>query len=477
MTQVYKLNASQLAAVIGEMAYASQNFNVTNKDLIKGLEATAESAKGAGISFSQLLGRVSAGVGATGQSGTAVGNTIKTMIQEMANPEIQQKMRNQSNIEVTQGGYGLKSMPKIFEEMFMAYERMNEAEKRTMLFNTAVENATRMAAILDNYVQSQIVAIQSQLHLNAAEEENAKIMATLKAQTGAMVAEWDKFVKIQGDHGPMQALTGMATALKNLLALVNTPGINVLATLLGAGGLALGARMAITGVGMNMEKSELAGMKGGLAASTLRALSGDVKAFGVIANEVAVGGFWKLESQMRRFGSGSLTAAAGIGQLSFSLKALGMTAAVAMDVLLPLVILAEGMTIFNKISSHFGEHPADVSNIDIIGGQAGAARDSASLLGAAAQVLSNPNVPASEKARIEKSMSGMVFRKPGSTFLEDVQGRLWLKGAMLAFMPTTKSRSNVARSMRLTPRWKDGGREWFGLKPEARVRLVAQWPE
>jgi hypothetical protein len=264
-----------------------------------------------------------------------------------------------------------------------------------------------MAAILDNYVQSQIIAVQAQLNLNAAQQENEKIMATLKAQTAAMVAEWDKFVKIQGDHGPMAALTGMATALKNLLSLMNAPGINILVALLGAGVLATGAKMAITGIGMNMAKTELSGMKGGLAASTLRALSGDLAAAGLIATNVAEGGFLKMVTQLDRIGMSSLVAQRGMVDFTSTMKAAGIAFAVFSDIVLPLAILAEGMSLFNTASTYFNHPAPNISQVDAYGGQAGAARDRAALDDTVASVLADPNVPQSRKDTLLKSMSGL----------------------------------------------------------------------
>jgi hypothetical protein len=382
---------------------------------MKGLEATAESAKEAGISFSQLLGFISAGVGATGQSGTAVGNTVKTMIQEMANPEIQQKMRGQG-IEVTRGGLGLKEMPEIFQQMFVAYEKMSEAERRSMLFNVAGrQNATRMAGILDNYVQSQIIAIQAQLNLNAAEQENEKIMQSLSAQTAAMVAEWDKFVKIQGNHGPMQALTGMATALKSLLTLVNAPGMNILVSLLGGVALAAGAKFAITGIGMNMQSTAMAGVKGGLAASTLRALGNDIEALALIMLETAETGQLRFANALQNIGLGGTKAAQGLLQTGLAAKAAGIGFAVLVDVLLPLFDIAIVVHDVNALVAAF-KGLDFISVRDVYSGRSGAAKDSAALYRTAYDVLSDPDSSQQAKDAISsqlKSGLGVDVGAPG----------------------------------------------------------------
>jgi TP901 family phage tail tape measure protein len=436
MTMVYKLHASELAGVIGQMAYASQNFNVTNKDLMKGLEATAESAKEAGISFSQLLGFISAGVGATGQSGTAVGNTVKTMIQEMANPEIQGKLRGQSGIEVTEGGVGLKTMPTILREIYEAYERMSQAEKRIMLFNVAGrQNATRMASILDNYVQSQVIAINAQLNLNAAEEENKKIVASLSGQVAGLVSEWDVFVKLQGANGPVQALTEITSALKNLLAVANLPVVSPILTALSGIAIAAGAKTLLRGVAIESELVEGGAKSKSLFANTLGqfgksskdiggwmsdiagtgGLFGDFKAPPIIkeaeelGNKMRVVNLTSAEGMKHMLGISSALQGAEKGSVGLSkgLTAATVAANSLRTIVGPLAIIMGAIIGFNWMMRKANPMESDMTLPMILGGRSGAAMDSSKLFSAAANVLGSDRTSMEEKLRVGKQIAAV----------------------------------------------------------------------
>jgi TP901 family phage tail tape measure protein len=187
---VYGLKVSELNDVLGMLNATSNTYNATNADLLTGLTKTAAVAKQAGIPLAELIGLLGAGIGGTGQSGANIGNAIKSITGSLNNADTQKLLRNQFQIETTsQGGEGIQKMPEILANIFVAYQRMNEAERQSMIYNVAGKNqASRMAAILDNYVRSQVLAINAQLNLNSAEQENVRIKETLRAQ----LAGWSR---------------------------------------------------------------------------------------------------------------------------------------------------------------------------------------------------------------------------------------------------------------------------------------------
>ena len=402
MTQVYHLHSSELMGVVGQMAAISQNYNVTNINLAKGLETVAESAKVAGMNIGELLGLISGGIAGTQQSGTTIGNTVKTMITQMANPEIQQKLRFQG-VDVTEQGFGLKQMPEIFRNIVSAYERMNDAEKRSLLFNVGGrQNATRMAAILDNYIKGQMEAINGQLNMNAAEQENSKIMETLKGQTAAVVAEWDRFVKIQGDAGPMQVLTTLTEGFRNLLRLVNTPTGSVLTTLLGALGIGVGARTLLTGYRATSAAQE--GQKSSsIFVSTGRAVRNATSDLELWYSATVSG-----QRAAMGFGGALVQASYGMTALGTASR-LTLASMAALRASLPLIgafIALAGINKLVRAYSGDSELEALQKAQTQAGGRADAYRSQGSLYSTVSGILSDPNVKDSEKLRVLQQISG-----------------------------------------------------------------------
>ena len=424
MVQVYGLRASELVKVIGEMAAISQTANISNLDLMKGMEAVGEAAKEAGMSWSQTLGVITGGVSATKQSGTTIANTLKTMITQMANPEIQDKMRLGFGLEVTKGmGSGdIKSMPQILSQMQQAWEKMTEAERRSLLFSVGGrQNATRMAGILDEFIYGQIKAINAQLNLNAAEQENEKIVNTLKGQVGALAAEWDKFVNIQGARGPIMALTDMTSALKNLLLLLSAPGLNVLTTLFGTVGLATGARMMISGFRSNAMTSEAGGVKGGVVVSTVRALKGDLAALKTVFNETAAVGQERFLTMMALVPGTAVKARESITGMSLATRALGVSFAALTDIVLPILAIWGAIKLFNYDMQQFpgsADEQSKWSTMQDVEATASTAHSTrASLLAEQSSLIGDPRISSARKKEMAENLAALELPEGNSAQL------------------------------------------------------------
>ena len=269
----YKLNVSDLSVVLGEMNAISNTFNVTNKDMLDGISRTGAIAAQANIPLAELMGLLGAGVGKTGQTGANVGNAIKSMLGALSDKNVQRNLREGFQFEATSlGGEGLKSTSEIIAELFVKFQSLNEVTRQSMIFSSFGKNqASRITAILDNYVTAQTLAITAQLNLNSAEKENAKIKATMKSQLAGLVAEWERFVSIQGSGfvggGALNAMTESTKALHNVLRLANTSVGGGIAQ--GIGGLlaVVAAKMVLTSVAMTD-----ASKKGGMLVETMKAI-------------------------------------------------------------------------------------------------------------------------------------------------------------------------------------------------------------
>lgn len=276
--ETYKLRVSELSGLLGQLNTVSNTYNVTVKDMLEGLSRTAAVAAQAKIPLAELVGIIGAGVGATGQSGANLGNAAKSILGAFASTDVQNRLRDDFKFETTSGGGNeLKGMSQILAELFVHYQKLSDAEKKTMIFSVAGKHqASRMAAILDSYVRAQVLAINATNNLTSADEENAAITKTLQANLQGVMAEFERFAYMQGSNGPIAGLNGTAKALQNVLKIANTPGANLVVT----GGLgllvALTARLAVTTV----QLQKAGGGKAGFIANTLAAVAGAGRGLG-----------------------------------------------------------------------------------------------------------------------------------------------------------------------------------------------------
>ena len=283
---VYKFRVADIAGVIGMANDMSNKWRITNEQMFNGLTRTASVAKQAGIPLAELMGIIGAGVGETGQTGANMGNAVKSMIGSLTSPDTQSFLREGFDLETTDGMKGLKPMPQLLSEIFVAYQKMTQAEKQSMVFGAVGKNqASRVAAMLDSYVQSQVLAISAQLNLNSAEKENEKIRTTMKSQLAGLSAEWDKFAVAVGNKGPGQAITDTAKALRALLAIFDGPKMSAISAGMMALGIGIGAKLLITKYQVSK-----AGPKGGMIANTAHAFGELPGQMAMLGNQALIRG-------------------------------------------------------------------------------------------------------------------------------------------------------------------------------------------
>jgi TP901 family phage tail tape measure protein len=256
--QAYGLRVEELRGELGQIVQITNTYNVTNRDMLIGLSRVAAVAKQAGLPLAELQGLLGATIGGTAQTGANIGNMMKSVILALSNPELQEKLRLRFKFEPTTGGEEIKGMSQMLADVFIKFHQLNQLQRQSFLFTTAGRTqASRLEAMLTGYVKAQYLAVNAQLHLNTAEQENEKIVAALRTQLKGLAAEWERFVFIQGNRGPVQAMGQMSVALRNVLKMMNTPLGSMATTgilgLLTAGGM----KSIMTGMALRGKESFL----------------------------------------------------------------------------------------------------------------------------------------------------------------------------------------------------------------------------
>lgn len=249
----YGLKVREVSGFLAGLNDISNKFNVTNADLLEGISKVANVAKQAGIPLAELRGLIGAAVGTTGQSGANIGNALKSVIVALSNPVLQKTLKSEFGLDMVDPKTGdLQDFSKVLAELYLRYQDLNDAERQSLLFQTAGKTqASKLAGMLDSYIRGQVLAVNAMLNLNSAEAENAKIKETLRAELAGLVTEFDRFALKMGGSGPAQGLGLAAQALKNLLSVLQLPGVSTalmgVITLLGA----LTVRLTLTKTAMD----------------------------------------------------------------------------------------------------------------------------------------------------------------------------------------------------------------------------------
>lgn len=320
VTAAYNLQARDLNDVLGMLNQTSNTWNVSNAEMLTGLTRTASVARQAGLPLAELIGILGAAIGTTGQTGANIGNAIKSVVTNMASPELQKRLREGFKFEVMMGEGDIASASDILRELFVSYQEFSNAQRQGLLYFAAGRTqASRLAAVMDSYVRSQVLAINAQLTLNSAEKENVRIRETLQNQMQGLVTEFERFSALQMASGPIgTALKSAVETLKNVFKLGaeltragGTTGAWVQTGLMGLAGVVT-ARMALTGVQMG-KTGKAGGGAGNFLGNTWGRVAGAGVALGQTVDAMTSNFLMSRSGPYQKFGAETWTGKAVLG--------------------------------------------------------------------------------------------------------------------------------------------------------------------
>lgn len=181
----------ELAGKLGMMNSLSNTLNVTTKDLLEGFGRVGALAKQAGFSFAEVQGIIGTTASTTARSGAEIGNALKALIVSVSNPEVQAFLKGRFGIDLRDSKGEMRGGSEIMRELFIATRGMSRGDMGEMLVKVAgKQQASRVQAMLENYVDSQANAITAQRNLNSAQSENNRILETTVAHWERLKTTW-----------------------------------------------------------------------------------------------------------------------------------------------------------------------------------------------------------------------------------------------------------------------------------------------
>jgi TP901 family phage tail tape measure protein len=212
---------TSLNAVVGGLNAIATTTNVTMKQLLDGLARVGPLAKATGLSLGETVGIEAAISGRTGRPGSEAGNAIKTLLSRLNRPATQQQLFDFGVNTLGKGGEA-RTSSEVINELFVGYERLGKAEQQELLVRVAgAQQAARIAALFDGYIQSQRLAIRFSQDQTNADRQNILVMQTLSAHLGTLKTRWEQFwvagSGAAGDVGIRGALSDVVKLASDVL--------------------------------------------------------------------------------------------------------------------------------------------------------------------------------------------------------------------------------------------------------------------
>lgn len=328
----FNLQAKDLVGVINKLNAISNTYNVTNKDMLNGLGRVGAIARQAGLGLEETMGMIAAITARTGRSGSEAGNAIKAIVVALSNPKLQRGLADQFQFSVTDKTGELKNMSDIMRELYLRYNELTAAEQSHLIQLTAGKmQASRLTALIDGYVDSQVNAIRSLTNLDSAEQENARIKESLIVQVQSLATAYERLVynlsQSGGNAAIVSTLRELVMFLRNVLTLMGTYN-NVTAIAIGISAL-FAARLGVTAYRLGVASQQMT-----FASNTARAFQGAMvglkNKFAIMNAELVLAG-----TRMRGFGAAARFAA----QASYGLGTAVAFVGGALRAFLPLLLI------------------------------------------------------------------------------------------------------------------------------------------
>ena len=235
ITQAYNIAIEDSISVVDALNVVNNNYAIGADDLSRSLERSASAAAEVGVSFENLIGYTTAIKTSTRESGSVIGNSLKTIV-----------IRLQSNAEaireVEQAGvavYGedgqLRRAEDIINDIALKWDTLSKNQKVNIGVAVAGQRQyTRFAALMQNFDIATNAANDAVSNQGNALEENEKRMKTVSAQLEILSNSALNLSQVVGTQlAPIMVglIKLMQTFIDTLTWIVDTFGLGTIAAL------------------------------------------------------------------------------------------------------------------------------------------------------------------------------------------------------------------------------------------------------
>ncbi|WP_342422362.1 phage tail tape measure protein [Paenibacillus sp. FSL E2-0178] len=197
---VFNVEANKSIEVANKINEVDNNFAISSQNIALSITKAGSAAKTFGVSMERLIGDTTAITTATRESGSVVGNALKTIYSRLTTMEKSESILANVGIAMRDLNGATKDAPVILDELSKKWGSLSKEQQQ----NTAVGLAgrfqlSRFLALMQNY-QISINATETALHSQgSAVTENEKYMQSLEARIQKMKTAWDTLSLSVGD--------------------------------------------------------------------------------------------------------------------------------------------------------------------------------------------------------------------------------------------------------------------------------------
>lgn len=261
----FNIKAEDSIQIADKLNEISNHFAVTSQDLALSLNNAGSAANSSGISMDRVLGDTTAIATATKESGSVIGDSLKTIYSRLSTMSNSEETFKAVGISVKDMNGKVKNSSVLLDELAGRWSGLSGEQQQ----NTAISLAgqlqfTRFLALMQQYdvsTQATATSINSQ---GSAMSENSKYLESFEARIQTMKTAWETFSLSMGNAvigDSIILITGLLTSLTNTLtfSVDNLGGLPTMLGLVGASAYLLNT--SFKGLSTSLARS-IAGMLG-----------------------------------------------------------------------------------------------------------------------------------------------------------------------------------------------------------------------
>lgn len=221
----FNIAAEDSVSIVNKINEVDNNFAVTSVGLAQSLSKAGESAQQYGATLDNLIGYTTAIQTATKESGSVIGNSLKSSISRTFS-EDSEKALAKIGIAIRDISGEYRTVDQIWKDLSIKFKTLStEQRNSTALTISGRFHLTRFLALMDNWDIATKATTTSQQSLFSALEENRKHLASLESQINKVKSAGQEFAYVVGENGLGAAMYGVlgvtTTFIKGLTELAS----------------------------------------------------------------------------------------------------------------------------------------------------------------------------------------------------------------------------------------------------------------
>jgi TP901 family phage tail tape measure protein len=217
----FNIAADQSITIADKLNEVDNNFAISTKDLSDGIRKAAASAKTFGVDINELTGYVAAIGSTTRESGSIIGNGLKTIFSRMTTMNEAVGALESVGVSVKDLEGNVRPVSDIMSNLASKWSSLSDEQRQ----NTAVSVAgryqlTRFLALMNNFSIAQSATATAVSSSGSAMKEQAKYADSLEARINRLDTAWNKFTLAMGNAFLTDSLVSGIETLNSLATTV-----------------------------------------------------------------------------------------------------------------------------------------------------------------------------------------------------------------------------------------------------------------